>query len=122
MATIALTDLEKTALRADNGVFRSYLIQKIVNQLGDQIGQGSFNQQTARWFVWAKMYITSPGIVTNDITLTEFAVAKMIAGGLSSKNDAAAGGLVDQVISFLEANAPNNIPQAYLDEKTKLWA
>lgn len=122
MATVALTDAEKISLRADSGIFRNYLVQKVVNEIGNQLGQSSFTQQTARWLVFGKLYIGNPPVVTSDSNITEFAVAKMIAGGLASKNDAAAGVLADQVISFLEANAPGNIPQGYLDEKTKMWA
>lgn len=122
MANVALTDVEKTSLRGDGGTFKSYLVQKVINQIGLTLGGSSFTTQTARWFVFGKTYIASPTTVTNDPNLTEFAVARMITAGLAFKNDAGGATLADQVVSYLQTNVPDNIPQAYLDERTKQWS
>lgn len=122
MAPVQLTSNEKQQLRGDGSVFKDYLIQRIIDELGNQLGQNQFTQQTARWLVFAKQYMSTPSILLNDSNLIEFSVARMIQGGLAQKDNDTIGTLAEQVVSFLQANAPSTVPQAYLDERTKQWA
>lgn len=124
MAVVALTNEELAQARQSQSLLE-YFHVVIPTELAATAALGSLNPaNTARWFVWGKEFDRNPAVVFGDATLLSYVVTRMQAGGIANKETSASGDIGDQIAAYIDAdvNRKNSLVQAYLQEKTKMWA
>jgi hypothetical protein len=124
MAVVALTNEELAQARQSQELIE-YFHVVIATEMNATAALGSLSPaNTARWFVWGKEFDRNPAVLFGDNTMMSYIVNRMQSGGIANKETGGGGTLGDQIVAYIDAdvNRKNSLVQAYLQEKTKMWA